>query len=541
MGVCSFAVAQDVYLGGRGVTRRGTNALTGDLTLEGTVVNSVTGEAIPRALVQLMSPSDQVAMTDSQGRFRFSNLPAVQVMVVARKPGYFMPGEAGAGGPRMSPPLPLTADTKPITIKLIPAGVVTGHVTNEDGEPVEGARVRLRERFILNGHQRWRDRSGAASDEDGVFRVGGVAPGSYLVAFEPPMRGMPATPGEDGFVLSYYPGVDDESAASLVDVRPGSTTEIQMALRRAPLYRISGVVTNPGRGRAFVQLLRKSGEPFSAMGGQMGAGGSFAVPRVPAGSYVLVVRAQNPDGMLVARTDLTVADNISDLQLRLQPGISIPVEVRADVTSDNSAQPQGFIGSFGGGGNIRDRYQVGVRLTPVEQGRGEYGASFEGPPENRTFVIRNLEPGRYSAHFTAMGNNYVASATWGTVDLLHDDLVVTGSGDTQPIQILLKNDTASLSGTVTGGSAQNLQVLLLADGVRGIEPRVLYTGGQTGTFQVTGLAPGSYHVYAFDQLDGVEYANPEAMKPFRSKSAAVTLSPGQKATVQVELIKRAEE
>jgi hypothetical protein len=62
-----------------------------------------------------------------------------------------------------------------------------------------------------------------------------------------------------------------------------------------------------------------------------------------------------------------------------------------------------------------------------------------------------------------------------------------------------------------------------------------------GTFQTFGLAPGSYRVYAFDRSDGIEFTNPEAMKPYSSKAETVVLSSGQKAQVNVELTKVAEQ
>src|SRR5882757_4229744 len=51
--------------------------------LSGTVVNSVTGEPIPHALVQVYS---QFELSDSNGHFEFSGLPEMQTNVTVRKP-----------------------------------------------------------------------------------------------------------------------------------------------------------------------------------------------------------------------------------------------------------------------------------------------------------------------------------------------------------------------------------------------------------------------------------------------------------------------
>ena len=51
-----------------------------------------------------------------------------------------------------------------------------------------------------------------------------------------------------------------------------------------------------------------------------------------------------------------------------------------------------------------------------------------------------------------------------------------------------------------------------------------------------GLAPGEYLVFAFDHVEGLEYSNPDVMDAYASQAAHVTLTAGQQAQVQVELI-----
>ena len=101
------------------------------------MVNSATGEPIPRALVQLMGPLQRSDLTDSQGSFRFEGVPEGRAMFMARKPGFFSSEELsrGGGGPRA--PMMITADVSSLVLKLTPEGIVTGIVTGDDGEPLE--------------------------------------------------------------------------------------------------------------------------------------------------------------------------------------------------------------------------------------------------------------------------------------------------------------------------------------------------------------------------------------------------------------------
>src|ERR1700761_3005790 len=63
-------------------------------TVSGTVVNSVTGEGIPRAQVSVGPFS---MMTDSSGAFSFEGVTAGNFRVSAQKPGYFSQGARSPG------------------------------------------------------------------------------------------------------------------------------------------------------------------------------------------------------------------------------------------------------------------------------------------------------------------------------------------------------------------------------------------------------------------------------------------------------------
>ena len=60
----------------------------GGFPLQGTVTNSVTGEAIRRASVQALGPRPRAALTDDEGHFRLEGLPEGEVPIAVTKPGY---------------------------------------------------------------------------------------------------------------------------------------------------------------------------------------------------------------------------------------------------------------------------------------------------------------------------------------------------------------------------------------------------------------------------------------------------------------------
>ena len=184
---------------------------------------------------------------------------------------------------------------------------------------------------------------------------------------------------------------------------------------------------------------------------------------------------------------------------------------------------------------------VSVNLYPVEIGHQDVSASVEGS-SNPVLVLRNLEPGRYKVE--VIPNNlekdswYVKSAFYGATDLLREELTVA-PGVASSMEIVIRDDSAMLRGTVQSDEkAGNAAVLLLAERAP-LDPKMV-VANERGEFQIDGLAPGEYKVFAFDRLDGLEYSNPEVLGKYASHAAQVSVSPGAEASVKVDLIQRGE-
>jgi hypothetical protein len=209
-------------------------------SVEGVVTNAVTGAPIPRVHVTLQRAFDGQsgqygATAGADGKFAIAGIAPGSYSVDGKKPGFVMPTS-----PRDRIRVELEADdTKTgIEIKLMPTGTITGRVTDADGEPVEGASVEA---------QGTRSGDSAATDEQGQFRIGGLAPGRYRVkASSGGMWGGRPEIRTDGTVevhnaASYYPGVLTEKEAGTVRVQAaGETTGVDIRLVRVPFVRVSG-------------------------------------------------------------------------------------------------------------------------------------------------------------------------------------------------------------------------------------------------------------------------------------------------------------
>jgi len=106
-------------------------------TASGQVVNSITGEPIARARVQV--GAQQAALTDHDGHFEFDNVSDEAAYAFASKPGYFAEDKA------------VPAQGQSITLQLIPEAIVFGTITDQNGQPIQDLHVQLTMLRVENG------------------------------------------------------------------------------------------------------------------------------------------------------------------------------------------------------------------------------------------------------------------------------------------------------------------------------------------------------------------------------------------------------
>ena len=141
-----------------------------------------------------------------------------------------------------------------IDFALSRGGVITGRITDHNGEPQAGipmsalrlswgpSGTRQHERTSLRLFDR------ILTDDLGQYRIYGLSPGSYIVAAgaaAPGMMGMPEPPVQG---TTYFPGTANVDEAQSVEVEIGQEVPVHFALAAAPLARVSGtIVDSSGR------------------------------------------------------------------------------------------------------------------------------------------------------------------------------------------------------------------------------------------------------------------------------------------------------
>jgi Carboxypeptidase regulatory-like domain len=503
-------------------------------TLRGTVVSSLTGEPIRGALVQIYLNGQSSTLTGPDGKFQFDGLPAGQTSITVRKPGFFAESDFQ---PDVRTQLLATTgpNNSPLILKLIPEGVIYGRISEEDGEPIEGLPVALLVQSLQNGRKTWQQRPAAVTDEDGNFRFAELPPGNYFLSAGPSRDPVtfPAKlsqPGAQGIPQVYYPVGSELAAAAPISIPPGRKAEINLTLSPQPFYRVSGTISGYTPTQQVVLQLRNSaGIPLAYNSRFDSASGTFRILWVPAGAYTLQADAPDSHGhSLTASVPLTVSADLSGVHVLLLPTVNIRVQMT--VISSRTG-PERF-------SEQENYFPAYVQLVSHNAGLFElrYGSQQVGERGASSLEVQNIAPGTYRVEVNPNGPLYVQSALSGTTDLLESDLSVAPGASPQPIEITLRDDVASVSGTVSSDN-QALSATILAFSEHAAAPPRIQPTDQGGGFQLSFLPPGAYKILAVDHPDRLEYANPETLRKYLSKAREVTLSPDQSAKIDLELAK----
>jgi len=516
-------------------------------TVTGTVIDSVTGEPVRKALVQIYSNQRRMTFTDGDGRFQVEGLPAASYSVVAQKPGYFNQQELMRGG---TPPVEVGPKSASAVIKLTPESVITGRVASTAGVPLEHVSLNLEYIEVREGRRHWEFKGSAITDEDGRYRFADLKPGTFYLSASPytplaeTMLDANQAP-KTGFPGVYYAGSPDLASASPLQLSAGQQAEANFALPQVPVYAVSGTVSgyaaNQGVG---IQVFDNSGMQTDRGATFNPENGRFDIPALAAGNYVIKAYSTlGPNQPVRAEMRFHLAADLHNLHLTLGPTPSIPVIVHME---QQAVRQQAYSNTFRVSGGAREPgLPVSVRLGSTAPGVGDVYASSDDPQNPRNLSLHNVEPGRYTALLDAREGWYVASAEFGQTDLLTDDLVLTAGAPPSALTIVLRNDSASVAGGVNVPDGFNSQVTIVAVPERATKasPGVTYwyppgdKKSPPSEFILDSLAPGNYLLFAFDHAEGLEYANRDVLEGYVSQATHVTLSAGQRAKVALELIR----
>lgn len=217
----------------------------------------------------------RITASDAEGQFRFDDLPAAPYSLNASVAGYASARRYEASYAHLG---------ESVTLSLNRGGVITGRVTKPGGAPAVATSVRVM--LVRDAQGRpaqqnttWPSGGGRMTDDRGVYRIYGLAPGTYVASVHSGASANRYGAPGDSETTVYHPSATRDTAVEITVGEGQEVGGVDIQLRGERGHRVSGTIA-----------------------GVVGGGGSG-----PAGVNVTLVAAEN--GMTEMSTYIQDADN----------------------------------------------------------------------------------------------------------------------------------------------------------------------------------------------------------------------------------------
>jgi protocatechuate 3,4-dioxygenase beta subunit len=511
----------------------------------GSVFDEQSGISIHGSRVYLRSTNSKQAgayltLTDSEGRFTIAGVDPGRYTVMASHNSY-VTSEYGADRTKSGAVITLQAGQSltGINIRLSLPGVVTGRVLDEKNNPIILASVQCMRIDSSSGRRRLAPAHGTSTNDLGEYRIFGVMPGRYVltaayhgtpsvvraeqVVLSPEARAAEA----EGYLPAFYVNATSAEAATPISVLAGTEAHgVDLRMSRARVVHVRGVILGstglPVRA-GNVLLWRVDAAGRSSMGPEVGrvspSNGTFELADVAPGSYLLGVNGSTNG---VDREDAWKSIQVGDTDIDLKLLLSKPLELKGSVVVEGvSAPPDGL--------------KVSLESTRLS---GRQSIDIKAGEQ---FGFRSLPPDAYGVAVTSdKGDLYIKSVRLGNTDYTDSnvELAPGGGGD---LVIKASGAAGEVKGTVElteHSAAAGVTVVLIPNAPKR-ELNRLYKVAATddkGTFTFSGVAPGGYLIFAWEDVETNAWRDPDFLRPIESLSQEVSVEENSHKTVTLTVI-----
>jgi hypothetical protein len=513
---------------------------TATYRISGKVVDAHSGAPLGRASVRIADVKERgesrTLTVADDGSFTFDGLPQGKYSLSAQSRGYIEQSfdehdqysTAIAVGPGLT--------SEGLIFKLTAQGIISGTVTDEAGEPVRNAQVRLFQDEDTNGIRATRQRETVMTDDRGVYELANLRPGAYfLVVTAHPWYAQrlrmqqPGTQGDNdpqsqsmdvAYPTTYYPGTTDQDAATPIPIKGGDRLEADITLTAQPAMRLrlnTGANGPGGQGRGVSVSLNQT------IFGQVEA--------QPDRNIFNSDRPVEVEGVLPGHYDVTVTQFVPG------QGEGATKHFSADVTSGmtelsediglDSVPVTGKVVSMDG----KLPPMSGISLRAAASRRPQYATLSEAGE----FTL-DVSPGTYEVLGNINGMHFLTLTASG--GQLAGRMLTVKAGDTPKLEIVAGTGHGEVEGTalLAGKPVGGVMVLLAPEDPK--NNAVLFRRDQSdsdGTFDLANVFPGRYRLLAIQNGWELEWANPAVLQAFLSKSVPLEVKSGDHLTQTIEV------
>ena len=463
------------------------------------------------------------AISDEQGRFAFTGLPAGEYSLWAEVDGLGTVPYAETPEPFRGSKIRLGGESgdKSVVFRIVPRGSIEGVVHDEFGDPMMRVNVSVFRPVWSDGRPMLTALGQKSTDDRGRYRLGNLPPGSYLVCTGGGQNAAAPLTGP----IDYAALVDNRyyarTCSRTFQLSPGQRAQIDLTPSAGTAATVRGHVRNfpPQAGFSVFFLPQDDGRQGTGFFAFVDASQAMFTARgVQPGHYLLRVQSHGSTQMLPLTAELPVDVGGSDID-----GLEVELGAAATVTAVLHGVPEDRTKGFT------------AQLRGVGASAGTRGGAM---PKAGEFQFRDLPPGRYRLDLQTPAESCVESVKLG-------DSEMRGAVFSAPAGAALQFDVAlsqrcgaiRVRAVRDGEGAPRAKVVLLVSGTAS-EPGELREAStdDEGEFLFSGLTPGRYLLWGW-ALDGKgAMVGPSSLAAVEQQSTAVDVTAGDPVKVDLPLL-----
>jgi Carboxypeptidase regulatory-like domain len=527
-------------------------------SIAGTVVKESGSQPLKKVLVQIIAENQKeggnyTASTDADGHFHIENVVPGRYRIFIERTGFVEVNEHGLKSDVNVFTVQAGQSVDDLLFRMLPTAVISGRITDEDGDPMAGVVVIALKK---KPGKSTRESVGTVGTNDlGEYRLAGLFPGQYWIVAMPPAdfrdyekqekssagkaqagAGQPDT----RYVNTYYPGTYDAMQASALALKADDEMPVNFTLVPARTYRVRGIVTGVMAGqKPAVELVCKTGDSMRAS--EVGPDGQFEVRGVAPGSYVVRASTPTESQSFTAHQDVSVvAADVNAVKLTPLPSFTL----------------SGHLHIEGSAAADLTQYSANLRQAELPDDPGIFmSQEFFGTnaPADRlgNFEWKNVPPGNYIVQVyggdgqgfflksVKLGERNIESGFTASGPATIDLLVSTKGGTVEGAVV---EKAVEKDGDKVRPVANATVVAVPEEKYRKLPDRFgIGSTDQHGRFTILGLAPGSYTLYAWQDLEDGVYRDADFLKSQEASGTAVKVEEGSHQQIELKVSPTGEE
>jgi hypothetical protein len=429
---------------------------------------------------------------------------------------------------------------------LVKGGVISGTIRNPNGQAMNKTFVLAGRWGYSNGRRILLSAQSARSNDQGQYRLFYLPPGEYIVGASPDSPDMTERE-QDMWANVFYPGVSNVSEAVALRLDEGQEVgNIEMRLQKAstPQYKITGKILNLPAGPPAVvgspelQFLPRDPDPLYSIpitplalstASVVLPSGEFTIRNVRPGLYdVFVYMMHGPPKRDVSWLGSVVVEVKNTDVEGVRVALSRSSPLTGSIVDRNNAlggHQKNLLISLDAAGATPPLLARLLGAFPVDE-----AGSFSSP---------DVPAGHYAVAVGGLPPTvYVADIRYGAASVFDNGIDIEARS--QSLQIVVAADGATVQGTVVSKRRPMSKVtVVLVPPESRRQNSALYKTAVTdgdGKFKIQAVAPGSYTIFAWQNVVPGAWQSVEFLEKYRSQGTPVTAQRNGSVELEMEMI-----